>query len=246
MTRKINLNADMGESLGSQKRGDDEALVRLVGSASLACGFHAGDPKVMAEAVALCKAHEVSIGAHPSFPDIEGFGRCRMQLPASEIEALAAYQIGALSGVAKLFGMRVFHVKPHGALSNMAAVDIDIARAIAKATLASDPSLILLSPIASCLSLAGREAGLAVAEEIFADRAYDERNNLVPRSEPGAMIEEPEEALAHTLALLKRFPEARSVCVHGDGPKAVLMAQAIRHGLEKAGVALAPLPEVMS
>jgi UPF0271 protein len=242
---KINLNADMGESLGGVKRGDDAALVRLIGSASLACGFHAGDPKGMAEAVALCKAHGVSIGAHPSYLDLEGFGRRRMALSTHEIEALVAYQTGALSGVARLQDVRITHVKPHGALSNMAAVELDLAHAIAKAVTSVDAGLILLSPIGSCLSVAGRAAGLAVAEEIFADRAYDAEGHLVARDQPGALIDDPDAALAHTLELLKRFPGAQSVCVHGDSPQAVRMAKTVRQGLEAAGVDLLPLPEVM-
>jgi UPF0271 protein len=169
--KRINLNADLGESFGPWVMGDDAALLDVVASANLACGFHAGDPDVMRRTVRACVAKGVSIGAHPSYADLQGFGRRALKLSAVEIENLVAYQIGALAGIAALEGGRVTHVKPHGALNNQACADAGIAAAIARAVRGVDANLILLAPAASALLTAGQEAGLKVVEEIFADRA---------------------------------------------------------------------------
>ena len=187
-TLNINLNADLGESFGAWTMGDDRALLGIVGSANVACGFHAGDPLVMTETVRLAREAGVSIGAHPAFPDLQGFGRRAMRLSARELGAVVTYQVGALIGVAQAQGLRVTHVKPHGAMNNLACEDAAMAATIAGAVKAIDTRLILLAPALSQLAVAGRAAGLRVADEIFADRAYTDEGNLVPRGQPGAVL----------------------------------------------------------
>lgn len=249
----INLNADLGESFGAWVMGDDEALLDIVTSANLACGFHAGDPDVMRRTVAACIAKGVSIGAHPGYHDLQGFGRRALKLSAREIENLVAYQVGALMAVAALEGGRVTHVKPHGALNNQACVDAGIGAAICRAVRAVDPTLILLAPAASALLAAGREAGLTVVAEIFADRAYQDDGQLVPRGTPGAMVHGAEACAAHVQAMLaegalialsgKRIPTAiGSICVHGDGAEAVAIARHLRAALAAEGWRLVALP----
>jgi UPF0271 protein len=252
----INLNADLGESFGAYRMGDDAALMAIIGSANVACGFHGGDPSVMAETVRLARTAGVSIGAHPSFPDLQGFGRRVMRLGADELAAVVVYQIGALMGMAQSQGVRVSHVKPHGAMSNMACEDAAMATTIASAVRAVDPGLILLAPALSQLALAGRAAGLRVADEVFADRAYTDDGNLVPRSQPGAVLASSEDCLAHVLRMLDRggivsvngrlLPTAfHSICVHGDNAHAVATAAAVRAGLLAAGHRLCSLPDLL-
>jgi 5-oxoprolinase (ATP-hydrolysing) subunit A len=251
--KTINLNADLGESFGPWVMGDDDALLDVVTSANLACGFHAGDPDVMRRTVRACVAKGVSIGAHPGYHDLQGFGRRALKLAHAEIENLIAYQVGALAGVAALEGGKVTHVKPHGALNNQACADAGIASAICRAVRAIDPGLILLAPAASALLTAGREAGLRVVEEIFADRAYQDDGQLAPRGTPGALVHGAEHCAAHVQAMLaagalialsdKRIPTAiGSVCVHGDGAEAVAVARHLRGALETAGWRVVPLP----
>lgn len=252
----INLNADLGESFGAWQMGNDAELLRIVGTANIACGFHAGDPLVMRRTVRRALAAGVSLGAHPSFPDLQGFGRRAMQLPAAELEAMLIYQIGALSGIAKAEGGRLTHVKPHGALNNMACEDTALATSVVSAIRSHDPSLILLAPALSKLAFAGEALGLRVAAEIFADRTYGESGNLVPRSQVGALLHSADECVAHVLRMLDAGgivtvagqlirTEFHSICVHGDGPQAVAAASAIRASLLAAGVRLLPLPEVL-
>ncbi|MCW9001454.1 MAG: LamB/YcsF family protein, partial [Rhodospirillales bacterium] len=186
---EINLNADLGESIGETIIGDDQAMLAIVSSANVACGFHGGDPLVMVRTVDEAARNGVSIGAHPSFPDLEGFGRRRMTLPPDELKALILYQLAALDGVARARGERMSHVKPHGALNNMAAENAELAGLVAGAVRDYDRNLIFLAPALSELSKAGRRLGLRVAEEIFADRAYAENGSLIPRGQEGAMIE---------------------------------------------------------
>lgn len=256
-SKRINLNADLGESFGAWRMGCDEALLEVVDSANVACGFHAGDPLVMRRTLAAAKARGVSIGAHPSFPDLQGFGRRRMELPPDELEALLIYQIGALQGLARAEGTTVSHVKPHGALSNMASVDRALAEVVVRAVLGSDPQLALLAPALSQLAAAGRDAGLAVVEEIFADRAYQDDGSLVPRSHPLALVHGPEACLQHVLGILeqgcltalsgKTLPvQAASICVHGDGSEALAIARALRQGLAAAGYATVPIPQLVA
>lgn len=253
----INLNADLGESFGAWRMGDDRALLDIVGSANLACGFHGGDPLVMTETVRLAGEAGVSLGAHPSFPDLQGFGRRAMQLSPRELAAVVTYQVGALMGIAQAQGQRVSHVKPHGAMNNMACEDAAMAATIAGAVKAIDPRLILMAPALSQLAAAGRAAGLRVADEVFADRAYTEDGNLVPRSMPGAVLHGSAECLAHVLHMLERggivtltgqlLPcDFHSICVHGDSPHAVATAAAVRDGLIAAGHRLRALPELLA
>jgi 5-oxoprolinase (ATP-hydrolysing) subunit A len=253
---RINLNADLGESFGAWRMGDDPALLRIVGSANVACGFHGGDPLVMAQTVALAGQAGVSIGAHPSFPDLQGFGRRVMRLSADELAAVVTYQVGALMGMAQSQGQRVTHVKPHGAMSNLSCEDAAMATTIARAVKAVDPTLILLAPALSELAIAGREQGLRVADEVFADRAYTDDGDLVPRSQPGAVLHSSAECLAHVLRMLdaggivcasgKVLPTPfHSICVHGDNAHAVATATAVRSGLLAAGHQLCTLPELV-
>ena len=255
MTRLLNLNADLGESFGAWAMGSDDAMLRIVNSANVACGFHAGDPLVMFKTVALARGGGVSVGAHPGYPDLQGFGRRRMDIPLSELEAMLTYQIGALEACARAQGLRVTHVKPHGALSNVACAERKVADAVARAVHRLDPALILLAPAASQLIAAGREQGLPVVEEIFADRAYLDDGNLVPRSQPGAMIHGAEASLQHVMRMVEEsalisitgkriLVNPQSICVHGDNADAVATAQAIRDGLSTAGYKLVTIPEL--
>lgn len=252
---RINLNADLGEGFGPWQMGDDAAMLDIVATANIACGAHAGDPDVMRRTVRLAKERKVSIGAHPGYPDLQGFGRRPMAYSSTELENQIAFQIGALAGVAALESAQLTHVKPHGALNNLACVDRAVADTICRAIRAVGTSLILLAPAASQLVAAGRAAGLAVAEEIFADRAYLPDGQLVPRARADAMVHGPAACLAHVLAML----EARaliavdgtriatpisSICVHGDGPGAVEVARHLRRELSARGYAIAPLPEM--
>ena len=255
MDRRVNLNADLGESFGAWTMGADERILPLIGSANLACGFHAGDPLVMRRTLRLAKQNGVSVGAHPAFPDLQGFGRRRMAIPAEELEAIILYQIGALSGLARAEGLTVSHVKPHGALSNMACENAQMAETVARAVKAHDSGLILLAPALSPMAEAGKAAGLPVVQEIFADRAYLDDGQLVPRTRPDAMIHGAEAALAHVEAMLdegaiicasgKRLPAGiGSICVHGDGPEAVDIARHLNQALRAKGFDLVGLPSL--
>jgi UPF0271 protein len=253
---KLNLNADMGESFGAWTMGDDAGLLRVVGAASIACGFHAGDPLVMERAVRAAHAAGVDIGAHPGFADLQGFGRREIRMSVEEVRALIVYQVGAMLGVARATGARVVHVKPHGALNNMACREDALADAIAAGVAAVDPALILLAPATSPLWRAGLRAGLPTAAEIFADRTYLPDGQLTPRSRPDALIHDPADGVAQILRFLRAGgigPEGgavlptpiHSVCVHGDGPNAAAIAAAVRDGLAAAGVRLTGLAEAL-
>ncbi|WP_323002154.1 5-oxoprolinase subunit PxpA [Denitromonas sp.] len=253
---KLNLNADLGESFGAWPMGADAALLPIVDSANIACGFHAGDPRVMRHTVRTALASGTTLGAHPAFPDLQGFGRRKMQLPPDELEAMVIYQVAALAGMAQAEGGRLTHVKPHGALNNMACEDAAMAEAIARAVRAFDRHLILLAPATSELASAGQHAGLPVALEAFADRAYTPRGTLVPRSQPGAVLHDPAECIAHVRRLLAAgglvaldgtvLPTPiHSICVHGDNAEAVDTARALRAALLADGHILAGLPEVI-
>lgn len=248
----INLNADLGESFGAWTMGDDPALLKIVNSANIACGFHAGDPTVMQQTVRLAIAQGVSIGAHPSYPDLQGFGRRVMQMSNRDLQAMLLYQIGALQAIAAAEGGRVSHVKPHGALNNVACANQDVAAAVVQAIWQLDPSLILLAPAHSVLASAAEAAGLPVRYEVFADRAYLDDGQLMPRSRPGAVLHDAPACVDHVLRMLqaqaivtatdKQLPcRIDSICVHGDGPEAVKTARAVRQALEAAGYTLQPL-----
>lgn len=249
----INLNADLGESFGAWTMGADSDLLQVINSANIACGFHAGDPVVMRETVRLAIADGVSLGAHPAFPDLQGFGRRVMHLSPRELEASILYQVGALQAMAVAEGGRVTHVKPHGALSNMACADDALATTVARAVQALDRNLILLAPALSALERAGEAAGLRVAREVFADRSYQADGQLTPRSQPGAVLHGAQACVDHVIRMLdaggiltadgqRLTTPMHSICVHGDGPDAVTTARAIRHALEAAGYRLSSLP----
>ena len=251
----LNLNGDMAESFGRYTIGDDEALIRLVRSASIACGFHAGDPAVMAKSVKLAKDHGVSVGAHPSFPDLQGFGRRMMRMRPAEVEHMSAYQIGALQGVAAAHGVRVTHVKPHGALNNIAHDDADYAGAIARAIRAVDRDLIFVANACSQMVRAAEGAGLRVAHEAYADRTYDDVGRLTSRQVAGALITDPEIAVKQVLSFIdakglvtrsgKTIPSRiDTFCAHGDEPSGVAVMRAVRRALEARGVELVTLPEM--
>lgn len=231
--------------------GDDGAMLDLVTSANVACGGHASDPETMFQTLSLARANGVVVGAHPSYADREGFGRRVIPCTIGEVERLVATQIGALMGAAALAGARVRYVKAHGALANLAADDRSVADAIARATAAVSPDLALLAISGTELEAAGRHTNLAVYSEIFADRGYTPAGRLVPRSRPGAMIDDVEAAAARLIDFLatglmptvegKPIPlEAHSICVHGDSPGAVAMARHVRKALEAKGITVAP------
>lgn len=254
---KFNLNADMAEGYGPWQMGDDDGLLEIINTANIACGFHAGDHNIMGRTLAMATQQGVSCGAHPGFLDLHGFGRRQMQLSHSEIKRLVAYQIGAMVGMASLTQIPISHVKIHGALSNMACADEGMAAAICRAVKAVDRQLILLSPSLSCLSSQGRKAGLAVAEEVFADRTYMPDGQLTPRRRDDAMIHDADEALEQCLSLfvegkvrtieghMLAMP-AQSICVHGDGPQALAFAKKVKAGMIEAGFTPVTLPDMMS
>ena len=247
----IDLNCDMGESFGAWTMGQDAEVLAYVSSANIACGFHAGDPDTMRRTVDLAAHAGVAIGAHVSLPDLVGFGRREMRVSASETYALTLYQIGALAGFARSAGVRVHHVKPHGALYNMAARDAALADAIAHAVRDFDATLVLVGLAASELPRAGERVGLAVAHEAFADRRYETDGSLTPRREPGAVIEAVDAAVAQALAIAIRGEvttrpggtlslRADTICVHGDRANAALFARSLREALAAAKVLVAP------
>ena len=252
MTRRIDINCDMAESFGAYEIGNDAELLKFVSSANVACGFHAADPSVMHRFVLAAKEAGVGIGAHPGFPDLQGFGRRPMHMKPAEVEHLVAYQIGALQAMAAYAGLRVGHVKAHGALSNMAARDPQYALAIGRAIQAVDASLVYVVHYGSEMQRAAEALGLPMAREGYADRAYDDDGNLAPRALPGAVIHSPEAALAQTLhmvcdgEIVSRTGkvlevEIDTVCVHGDEPTAAAVAARVRQGLEDAGVRVRPI-----
>ena len=235
---KIDLNCDMGESFGRYVLGNDEALIPLITSANIACGFHAGDPLVMEATVRLAARFGVGVGAHPGHPDLQGFGRRNLDLSPEEAEAFVLYQVGALAGFARAAGVELAHVKPHGALYNQAAKDRPLAEAIARGVVRFSKNLILVGLAGSALTAAGAEAGLRVANEGFPDRAYNADGSLRPRRLPGAVLESPSEAAAQAVKMVSegiRFGETRvqvqTLCIHGDNPAALAIAQAVRGAL---------------
>jgi UPF0271 protein len=249
---RIDLNADLGESFGAYTLGDDSGLMKSMTSVSVAAGFHAGDPSVLRTTIRLAKESRVAVGAHPGFPDLMGFGRRELLVSPSDAEDLVLYQVAAVAGVAAAEGLRLQHVKPHGALYNMAARSRPLAMAIARAVAAVDTSLILLGPPGSELIAAGEALGLRTAAEAFADRAYRPDGSLAPRSEPGALIHDPAIVLDRALRLVKQQTlvaldgkvlriEAETLCLHGDTPGAAALAAALRRGLEAGGVVVRAL-----
>ncbi|WP_312634012.1 5-oxoprolinase subunit PxpA [Pseudescherichia sp.] len=241
---KIDLNADLGEGSAS-----DSALLQLVSSANIACGFHAGDAQTMLACVREALKNGVAVGAHPSFPDRQNFGRTAMDLPPETVYAQTLYQVGALAAIVHAEGGRMRHVKPHGMLYNQAAKDPALAEAIARAVHACDPTLILVGLAGSELIRAGERAGLPTREEVFADRGYMSDGSLVPRSQPGALIGDEAQALTQTLEMVQAGRvksiqgqwtrvNAQTVCLHGDGEHALLFAQRLREAFAASNIAV--------
>lgn len=248
----IDLNCDLGESFGAYKIGDDAAMLGLVTTANIACGFHAGDPVVMRDTILAAKANGVAIGAHPAFMDLYGFGRRRISGERPEdIEAQLIYQIAAIQGMAAALGWPITHVKTHGSLNNMAAEDAGLAEVCARAVRAIDPTLVFVAiPFSEAMKAAER-AGLRTASEIYADRTYEPDGMLTPRQVAGSVIHDPEQSADQVLSMVRdgRMPtrgggslpvEAATICVHGDTPGSVAMATALRGRLAREGVSLAP------
>jgi UPF0271 protein len=243
----IDLNADMGESFGAYSIGSDEAVMTSISSANVACGYHGGDPSVMRRTVRLARERGVAVGAHPGFPDLVGFGRREMRVAPQDVEDLVLYQIGALAGIAHGEGIRLSHVKPHGALYNMAVKDRSLADAIARAVAAFDRTLVLFGLPNSDLARAGQAAGLRVALEGFADRAYEPDGSLTPRSRTGAIIHDLETVVQRAVRMAidgvviatdgsELAMRVDTICTHGDTPGAQALTRALRTGLEHAGV----------
>ena len=246
MTR-IDINSDLGESFGAYSIGHDAGLMQAITSANVAAGFHAGDPSLLRETIRLAKTNGVAVGAHPGFPDLVGFGRRELNVTPREAEDMVLYQVAAVAGVAAAEGVKVQHVKPHGALFNMAVRNTELSAAIARAVAAFDRSLILFGLPGSEILHAGRAAGLRVAAEVFADRAYEPDGSLASRRKPGSVIHDPEAVVARAVRMVKERTvvatdgsavalEADTICVHGDTPGSDALAARIRAGLEAAGV----------
>ena len=244
---EIDLNCDMGESYGAWRMGNDREVLKYVSSANVACGFHAGDPLTIGDTVRAAVQQGVAIGAHPGFPDLQGFGRRAMQMDAQELYAITVYQVGALQGIAHAAGGRLRHVKAHGALYNTAARDRVLARALCRAVRDVDSRLVFFGLAGSLMIAEARDAGLATAEEVFADRTYQDDGSLTPRKRPDAMITDVEQSVAQVLRMVREgvvrsvdgvdVPvQADTLCIHGDQRGAVAFARRIRAALSQAGV----------
>lgn len=249
MKKQIDLNCDLGESFGAWTMGADAAVMPWISSANIACGFHAGDPDTMRRTLELAIRANVAVGAHVGLPDLAGFGRREMRVSADETYAMTLYQVSALAGFARAVGARLRHVKPHGALYNMAARDAVLATAIAQAVRDFDATLILVGLCASELTRAGKREGLTVAHEAFVDRRYEDDGSLTPRRETGAVIEDVDDAVAQALAIAtggevttrsgaKLALAADTLCVHGDRADAAIFAQRLHDALSAAGIAI--------
>ncbi len=253
---RVDLNSDLGESFGNYKLGADDQIIPLVTSANIACGYHASDPIVMARTVALAGAAGIGIGAHPGFPDLMGFGRRNMAVTPEEARAYVLYQLGALGAFCVAQGVKIQHVKPHGALYNMAAKDYDMSLAICEGIRDFDSSLIVMGLAGSDMIRAAQDVGLRAAQEVFADRGYEEDGTLVNRRKPGAMITDEDEAIRRVIRMVKEGVvtavtgkdiaiKADSVCVHGDGAKALAFVQGLRAALTAEGVELCSVNQIV-
>lgn len=245
----IDLNCDMGESTAHQIIGDDQGIMPFISSANIACGMHGGDEQVMAATIDLAKQFQVAIGAHPSFADKENFGRKEMELDPAEIQTLIMKQVADIKRIAESKGAAVTHVKPHGALYNMAARRQDYAEAIVDAVMSIDPTLVLFGLSGSLMLRAADQIGLAYCAEVFADRSYQDDGSLTPRTQPGAVITQVEQAVQQVIGMVKEGRvrsmngrwitlRADTICIHGDTPGAADYAKAIRLGLEEAGITI--------
>ena len=248
----VDINCDMGESFGTYTKGRDEEILKYVTSANIACGFHAGDPSIMRKTVKLAAEHNTGIGAHPGFPDLAGFGRRKMDVTPEEAYELVVYQVGALNGFVKAEGQYLQHVKPHGALFNMAAQDRKLADAIAQAVYDVDPELILFGLAGSELVQAGRHAGLRTASEVFSDRTYQQDGSLTSRRDPNALITDHQSAVKQVIRMIKENKvtslqnvdveiEPQTICIHGDGESAVEFAAYITKALKEADIELSKI-----
>lgn len=253
---KVDLNSDLGESFGRYTLGMDADILPLVSSANVACGYHASDPLVMDKTIAMAKEAGVRVGAHPGFPDLMGFGRRNMDVSPAEAKAYTLYQLGALDAFCKAHGVKMQHVKPHGAMYNMAGKDYALSKAICEAIYAYDKDLIVMALSGGELVHAAEDMGLKVAREVFADRAYEEDGSLVNRRKEGAMITDENEAIARVVRMIKEqkvtavtgkdIPiKADSVCVHGDGVKALAFVKKIRETLTAEGIEIVPLADIL-
>lgn len=253
---KVDLNCDLGESFGNYKCGMDEIVIPYISSANVACGFHASDPLVMSKTVALAKESGVAVGAHPGYPDLVGFGRRNMNIAPQEVKAMVQYQVGALQAFCKVNGITLQHVKPHGAMYNMAGKDENLAMAICQGILEVDSNLILLGLSGSKMLEAAKKCGLKCAKEVFADRAYEEDGSLVARTKEGAMITDEDVAIDRVISMVKQGKvtaitgkeiavEPDSICVHGDGEKAIAFVKKIRERLLQEHVTILPIAQVI-
>lgn len=248
MKIQIDINSDLGESYGAFKIGNDEKIMPHITSANIACGFHGGDPTTIAQTLYLAKKHKVAVGAHPSYPDLLGFGRREMQLNREEIKNCTLYQISALYGFAKALKLNLQHVKPHGALYNIAAKQENAAKGIVEAIKALNSNLIVFAPPKSILAMEAANSGLRVANEFFADRAYEEDGSLASRNQPNTIIKEPKKVVERTFRAIKegtvlainnkivKLGEIHTLCIHGDTPNAAKLAEILKKELVKAGV----------
>lgn len=253
---RVDLNSDLGESFGRYTLGMDDKIIPLITSANVACGYHASDPVVMEKTIAMAKEAGIRVGAHPGFPDLMGFGRRNMNVSPAEARAYTLYQLGALDGFCRAAGIKLQHVKPHGALYNMAAKDYKLAEAICEAIQSFDKNLIVLALSGGELARAAKDMGLRTALEVFADRGYEEDGTLVDRRKEGAMITDEQEAIDRVIRMMKEkkvtavtgrdIPiQADSVCVHGDGVKALAFVEKIRAALQKEEIQICSLDEIV-
>ena len=253
---QVDLNSDLGEAYGPYTIGMDKEIIAFISSANIGCGWHGGDPLVMDETIRTCREKSVAVGAHPGFPDLMGFGRRNMTVSPAEAKAYLKYQLGALWAFAKSQGVTVQHVKPHGALYNMAAVDQKLAAALAEAVYEVDPKIIFLGLANSCMITAARECGLTVASEVFADRAYNADGTLVARSQSGAIIHDTALCISRVIRMIKENKveaitgedinlKPDSICVHGDNAKAVEFVKAIRTAFAAEDIAVKNLSAIM-
>ncbi len=252
MTDRIDINSDMGESFGVYKLGRDAEVMDYISSANIACGWHAGDPMVMEQTVQMAKEKGVGVGAHPGYPDLMGFGRRRLDLSAGEIENYMLYQMGALYAFAKAYGLPLQHVKAHGSLGNLAFVDLEASKAIARAALRFSKDIIFVALTGTVMVQAAKEVGVRYVEETYADRVYNPDGTLQSRKIAGSVIHDPEKAAKQALTIVKEGyviahdgtkvrVKPETLCVHGDTPTAISILQKIREELKKAGIAVKPM-----
>lgn len=253
---RVDLNSDLGESFGRYTLGMDDQIIPLITSANVACGYHASDPVVMEKTISMAKEAGIRVGAHPGFPDLMGFGRRNMNVTPAEAKAYTLYQLGALQAFCKAKGVTMQHVKPHGAFYNMAAKDAVLSKAICEAVASFDPNLIVLALSGGELARVAKEMGLRTALEVFADRGYEEDGSLVDRRKEGAMITDEEQAISRVIRMVKERKvtavtgkdisiQADSVCVHGDGAKALAFVERIRKALTQEGITICALDEIV-